>query len=82
MLFVVICGATTTLKAQEAAGTLPDCRNEFRIGVGANLTDLFSSYEDRGEHWFGATELGGLFGSAAGTQIGSRIISIAVGYRF
>ncbi len=83
MLFVVICGATTTLKAQEAAGTLPDyCRNEFRIGVGDNLTDLFRSYEDRGEHWFGATELGGLFGSAAGTQIGSRIISIAVGYRF
>lgn len=196
MLFAVICGATTTLKAQESVRTLPDyCRNEFRIGVGDNLTDLFfsgwSPTEKRnayvlpnifvdythhfchwfglglqvntiwaggdmrernegaewqsylygglsvmpslrftyfraeknnvalyssvyggyclgidksadkqqchhgftagatllgvsfgGEHWFGATELGGLFGSAAGTQIGSRIISIAVGYRF
>lgn len=52
----------------------------YRHGFAAGLTALGVSFG--GGHWFGAAELGMLFGFGGTEQLGSRILSIAAGYRF
>lgn len=43
-MLVALFGATTAVKAQDANKPKPAySKNEFRIGVGDNLTDLFLS---------------------------------------
>lgn len=52
----------------------------YNHGWSAGVTALGVSFG--GEHWFGAAELGALFGYAGNLQLGSRILSLAAGYRF
>lgn len=52
------------------------CGHGFSVG----LTAVGVSFG--GEHWFGAAEVGALFGSGDMLQLGSRILSVAAGYRF
>lgn len=52
----------------------------YNHGWSVGVTALGVSFG--GEHWFGAAELGALFGYAGNLQLGSRIVSMAVGYRF
>lgn len=55
-------------------------KSVYTHGFAAGLTALGVSFG--GEHWFGAAELGMLFGFGGNTQLGSRILSVAAGYRF
>lgn len=52
----------------------------YSHGIAAGLTALGVSFG--GEHCFAAAELGALFSYGGNLQLGSRILSITVGYRY